>query len=115
MSVLCIAESLTRLPCVINTTFREKIYIRWCCIDRLSWHLLSECGFCPRLQPHRKISRSILNQFSWRKIVRPAMGYEPCQLLALARIKVTANVLRSFATDSAFPSAFSPSFLHHFR
>ena len=23
---------------VINTTFREKIYSRWCCIDRLSWH-----------------------------------------------------------------------------
>src|SRR5450756_876729 len=37
MSVLCIAESLTRLCCVINTTFSEKIYIRWCCIDRLSW------------------------------------------------------------------------------
>ncbi|PYU23858.1 MAG: hypothetical protein DMG32_15185 [Acidobacteria bacterium] len=28
--------------CAINTTFKEKIYIRWCCIDRLSWHLLSE-------------------------------------------------------------------------
>src|ERR1700681_2279006 len=37
MSALCIAESLTRLDCVINTTFREKIYSRWCCIDRLSW------------------------------------------------------------------------------
>src|SRR5271169_2932144 len=45
ISVLCIAESFTRLRCVINTTFREKIYSRWCCIDRLSWHLLSECGF----------------------------------------------------------------------
>ena len=22
-------------------TFREKIYIRWCCIDQLSWHRLS--------------------------------------------------------------------------
>ncbi len=44
MSVLCAAEGLTRLPWVINTTFREKIYIRWCCVDRLSWHLLSECG-----------------------------------------------------------------------
>src|ERR1700681_3113690 len=47
MSALCIAESLTRLDCVINTTFREKIYSRWCCIDRLSWHGLSECGFLP--------------------------------------------------------------------
>jgi hypothetical protein len=27
-----------------NTTFREKIYIRWCCIDRLSRQGLSECG-----------------------------------------------------------------------
>src|ERR1019366_1525659 len=36
-SVLCTAESLTHLACVINTTFREKIYNRWCCIDRLSW------------------------------------------------------------------------------
>src|ERR1700738_3901995 len=38
MSVLCSAESLSRLPCVINTTFRKMIHIRWCCIDRLSWH-----------------------------------------------------------------------------
>src|SRR6202163_4883371 len=44
MSALCIAESLTRLDCVINTTFREKIYSRWCCIDRLSWHALSGFG-----------------------------------------------------------------------
>jgi AraC-like DNA-binding protein len=36
MSVLCIADRLTRLPCVLNAIFREKIYIRWCCIDRLS-------------------------------------------------------------------------------
>src|ERR1035441_7328287 len=35
ISVLCSAESLTRLPCVINTTFREMIHIRWCCTDRL--------------------------------------------------------------------------------
>jgi hypothetical protein len=34
----------TRLPCVINTTFSEKIYIRWCCIDQLSWQGLSECA-----------------------------------------------------------------------
>jgi hypothetical protein len=44
MSVLWFAESFTRLGCVINTTFREKIYSRWCCIDRLSWHVLPECG-----------------------------------------------------------------------
>jgi hypothetical protein len=35
-SVLCAKESLARLACVINTTFRENIHIRWCCIDRLS-------------------------------------------------------------------------------
>jgi hypothetical protein len=35
MSVLCSAESLSRFPCVINTTFRKMIHIRWCCIDRL--------------------------------------------------------------------------------
>src|ERR1700730_12452846 len=45
MSVRWFAESFTRLPCVINTTFREKIYIRWCCNDRLSGHRFSECGF----------------------------------------------------------------------
>src|SRR6266850_1617277 len=33
-SVLCAAESPTRFPRVINTTF----YIRWCCIDLLSSH-----------------------------------------------------------------------------
>src|ERR1700738_4276614 len=43
MSLRWFAESFTRLACVINTTFREKIYSRWCCNDRLSWHLLSEC------------------------------------------------------------------------
>jgi hypothetical protein len=35
MSVLCSPESLSRFPCVINTTFRKMIHIRWCCIDRL--------------------------------------------------------------------------------
>src|SRR3984893_6524825 len=44
ISVRWFTESFTRLRCAINTTFREKIYSRWCCIDRLSWHLLSECG-----------------------------------------------------------------------
>ena len=31
-------DSFHRLACAINTTFRAKIYSRWCCIDRLSWH-----------------------------------------------------------------------------
>src|ERR1700730_11374126 len=44
MSVRWFAESFTRLPCVINTTFREEIYIRWCCNDRLSWHRFSGLG-----------------------------------------------------------------------
>src|SRR6267154_1524424 len=44
MSVRWFAESFTRLTCVMNTTFREKIYSRWCCIDRLSRHRLSELG-----------------------------------------------------------------------
>ena len=72
-------------------------------------------AFCPRLQPNKKVSRSNFNQFSRHKILRPAKGYEPCRLLALARIKFTTNLLRSFAADSTFPSAFRPSLLHHFR
>jgi hypothetical protein len=35
MSDLCSAESLTRLPCLINTAFRKMIHIRRCCIGRL--------------------------------------------------------------------------------
>src|SRR6266849_2401011 len=34
-SVLCAAESPTRFPWLINTTFEEKIHIRWCCINLL--------------------------------------------------------------------------------
>src|SRR5271169_1743129 len=34
-SVLCVAESPARLTWVIDTTFGEKIHIRWCCIDLL--------------------------------------------------------------------------------
>src|SRR6266702_4514683 len=49
MSVFCAAESPNRFPWVINTTFGEKIYIRWCCIDRLSSHELSESD------PHRAL------------------------------------------------------------
>ena len=41
-SALCAAESFHRLACIMNTTFREKIYTRWCCIDRLNRHGFSE-------------------------------------------------------------------------
>src|ERR1700737_4012478 len=44
MSTRWFAESFTRLRSVINTTFREKIYIRWCCIDRLSRQDFSGTG-----------------------------------------------------------------------
>src|SRR5690348_15931762 len=37
-------DSFHRL-CIANTTFREKIYTRWCCIDRLSRHRFSGVGF----------------------------------------------------------------------
>ncbi len=37
-------DSFHRL-CVMNTTFREKIYIRWCCIGRLSRDRFSGVGF----------------------------------------------------------------------
>src|SRR5579872_130803 len=30
-------DSFHRL-CIANTTFQEKIYTRWCCIDQLNWH-----------------------------------------------------------------------------
>src|ERR1700688_3151533 len=41
MSIRWFAESFTRFLNIINTTFREKIYSRWCCIDRLSRHCFS--------------------------------------------------------------------------
>src|SRR5713226_2807057 len=41
-SVLCAAESPTRFPWLINTTFEEKIHIRWCCIDLLRPQRLPE-------------------------------------------------------------------------
>jgi hypothetical protein len=34
-SVRCAAESATRFPWVIHTTFEQKFYSRWCCIDPL--------------------------------------------------------------------------------
>src|SRR5580765_8122072 len=48
MSFRCCSESLNRLLNVINTTFREMTYIRWCCIDQLSRHILSVTGFWER-------------------------------------------------------------------
>src|ERR1019366_9695419 len=44
MSFRCCSESFTRRLNVINTTFREMIYTRWCCTDRLSRQVLSEYG-----------------------------------------------------------------------
>src|SRR5579859_5779843 len=35
-SARCATESSTYFPCVINTTPRSKIYIRWCCIGPLN-------------------------------------------------------------------------------
>src|ERR1700688_4443776 len=58
ISIRWFAESFTRLLTVINTTFSEKIYSRWCCIDRLSWHVLSETGFFATLG-HLSIRLSI--------------------------------------------------------
>src|ERR1700719_5372549 len=63
MSFRCCSESFTRRLNVINTTFREKIYIRWCCSDRLSRQVLSECGTPPREVPrptHRQIAYPLL-------------------------------------------------------
>src|SRR6266446_5113746 len=62
MSVRWFAASFTRLTCVMNTTFREKIYSRWCCIDRLSRQGLSECGpirFRRKIQPSDKTSCAV--------------------------------------------------------
>src|ERR1022692_3408755 len=58
MSVLCIAESLTRLRIVIHTTFRKEIYSRWCCIDRLSRHPFSECGLLVPQYPRSAFIRT---------------------------------------------------------
>src|SRR5712692_2523958 len=53
-SVLCAAESPTRFPWLINTTFEEKIHIRWCCINLLRPHRLSDMRQMARSMPvHR--------------------------------------------------------------
>src|SRR5258706_13509913 len=44
LSTRWLAESFTRLLNLINTTFREQIYTRWCCIDRLSWQDFTGLG-----------------------------------------------------------------------
>src|SRR5882762_7388904 len=68
MSVRWFAESFTRLTCVMNTTFREKIYSRWCCIDRLSRHVLSECGLRAGLA---EFPQSENRCFTWSKPHEP--------------------------------------------
>src|SRR5258708_32301733 len=59
MSIPWFAESFTLLLNLINTTFREKFYTRWCCIDRLSWQGFSECG--PRTTQGLRFSRPSRN------------------------------------------------------
>src|SRR5271155_3515905 len=46
-SVRCAAESATRLPWAIHTTFEQKFYIRWCCIDPLRSPALPETESLP--------------------------------------------------------------------
>ena len=41
MSVRCASETSARFPCAINTTLSET-YFRWCCIDLLNVHDLSD-------------------------------------------------------------------------
>src|ERR1019366_7322216 len=79
MSVLCIAESLTRLCCVINTTFSEKIYIRWCCIDRLSWQAFSECGQVPKFDVLLQKSSRRTVVLVWQSVLKP--GYRKIWIL----------------------------------
>src|ERR1039457_2104568 len=79
ISVLCIAESFTRLPCVINTTFSEKIYSRWCCIDRLSWRVLSECGLLPAFPHLLKVNRRHDDAHGWgrSRLCPRSIGFSP--------------------------------------
>ena len=67
MSLFCVAESLAGRPCVINTTFSEKIYSRWCCIDRLSWQRLSGVG--QRIEADRMSREVSANYLSIRRLV----------------------------------------------
>src|ERR1700686_5671327 len=80
-SVLCVAESLTRLACVINTTFSEKIYIRWCCIDRMSRHRLSGGGYQKLAIPVRAVVSRAMEPNTiapvWRTAFGPHVGFAP--------------------------------------
>src|SRR5713101_6253812 len=75
-SVLCAAESPTRFPWLINTTFEEKIHIRWCCIDRLSSHALpdkstlqSQRAFDPSLWDQKGCLLGVSNSIAFSEIV----------------------------------------------
>src|SRR6266700_6031537 len=67
MSLFCAAESPNRFPWVINTTFGEKTYIRWCCNDRLSSQPSSVKRIVAQNSPadaedvndHRRIARHV--------------------------------------------------------
>src|ERR1700722_4145917 len=66
MSIRCSAESFTRLLNLINTTFREKIYSRWRCVNQLSWHGLSLCGICRILTFRDRVSQELMSGVAWR-------------------------------------------------
>src|SRR5258705_668940 len=77
MSSRCCSESLTRRLNVINTTCREKIYTRWCCIDRLSWHRFSECGNGRTPAPNEIVTEKIIyhvHLFYWKQRLRYLAG-----------------------------------------
>src|SRR5207245_6989002 len=66
MSLFCAAESPNRFPWVINTTFGEKTYIRWCCNDRLSSQAKTETSHEAPL-PHVEPSPTrVLSCLLWR-------------------------------------------------
>src|SRR2546425_2323423 len=67
MSLFCAAESPNRFPWVINTTFGEKTYIRWCCNDRLSSHDLS--GVRPPLPGRLLVVSGFHNSYSANEAV----------------------------------------------
>ena len=41
------------------TDFREKIHIRWCCINRLSWQVLSESGCRQKPGSEKRIYKAL--------------------------------------------------------
>jgi hypothetical protein len=77
MSARYSAESLFRLPCAMNTTFRKMIHSRWCCIDQLSRHrskrrlVQGQCVHRPVNRPisaHFDLSRNCALQCGFRHI-----------------------------------------------